>query len=417
MPTGASLADWLVRLESVNSKEIVLGLERMHAVLERLPDERPDLVLHVAGTNGKGSSVAMLNALLMESGRTVGAYTSPHLVRYNERIAVNGEPASDAEIVAAFDAIDAARGDLPLTYFEFGTLAAWLVFIERGVNAAVLEIGLGGRLDAVNAIEADAGLITSIALDHQDWLGDTLDDIAREKAGIMRAGKPVVYSAPERPGAIDEVAAATGAVLLAADRDFSVRPDADGWRWQGQRQNLDNLRLPALPGDFQLANAGGVLTLLEAVGVSLDGDTVSRVLENLAVPGRLQRHEDSHRWLFDVAHNPAAAAALASALGAARTGKRVAMIGALDTKDVDGIVEALEDVVDEWIAVTARSPRALDAAELGRRIANALNRHCQVVDDLESGVGEARRLAGTAGEIVVFGSFNTVGPVQEVLGL
>ncbi len=416
--SGASLSDWLARLEAVNSKEIVLGLERVTAILERLPPGRPGSVLHVAGTNGKGSSVAMLAAILRASGRSTGTYTSPHLHRYNERIVIDGEPASDAEIVAAFEAIEGVRGEVPLTYFEFGTLAAWRVFVERGVDVAILEIGLGGRLDAVNAIEPDGGLITSIGLDHQDWLGDTLDDIAAEKAGIMRQGLPTVFAAAERPTAIDAAAAETGAVLLAAGRDFDVQSRGDNWNWTGKRHTLAGLARPALPGDFQLANAGGVLALLEAAGFdeALDAGLVGKALAAVTVPGRMQPYNDANRWLFDVAHNPAAAQALAAHLRE-RPVRRVAVLGMLETKDVEGVVLPLAGVVEEWIAGTADSHRALPAAELARRVANALNRHCLVVDDRERIVDEARRVAGEGGEILVLGSFNIVGPVQESLGL
>ena len=218
----ASLVDWLDHLESVQTREIDLGLERTESVLSSLGVTPPATVLHVAGTNGKGSSVAMLDALLRSDGLATGLYTSPHLIRYNERIVVNGEAAGDAEIVRAFEHIEAARGETPLTYFEFGTLAALLVFADRGVDVAVFEIGLGGRLDAVNAIEPDAGLISSIGLDHQEWLGETLEDIGREKAGIMRRGKPMVFSALERPRSIDAAADSSGALLLAAGRDYQV---------------------------------------------------------------------------------------------------------------------------------------------------------------------------------------------------
>ncbi len=282
------------------------------------------------------------------------------------------------------------------------------------------RIGLGGRLDAVNAIEPDAGLITSIGLDHQDWLGDTLDEITREKAGIMRRGKPTVFSAIERPAVIDDVAEATGAVLLAAGRDFAVEARNDRWNWNGSDVSLDGLLLPGLRGDFQLANAAGVLAVLEAAGFSdlLDRERVSLALANVSVRGRMQRFADSHRWLFDVAHNPAAAAALAATLAASdRPLKRVALVGMLDNKDVDGVVTPLDAHVDEWIAVTAEGARGLTAAELGRRIANATNRHCLCVEEIVPAVAEARRSAGTGGEILVLGSFHTVGPVQEVLGL
>lgn len=362
----------------------------------------------------------MLDALVQGGGLSTGVYTSPHLVRYNERIAIDGHPASDAEILRAFERIEDVRGNVPLTYFEFGTLAAWLVFAERKVDVAILEIGLGGRLDAVNAIEPDAGLITSIALDHQDWLGDTLEDIGREKAGIMRPGKPTVFSALERPASVDETAEATGATLLAADRDFRVTMRADDWDWQGVAHSLDSLERPGLSGDFQVANAGGVLTLLEAVGGFehlLDRQHVDTALASLTVPGRMQSWRDSHRFLFDVAHNPAAATALAQTLGSERKHSRVAIVGMLNTKDTNGVIAPLADVIGEWIAVTASGVDAVPAAELARRTANVLNRDCLIAESVDAAIREARHRAGPQGEVIVLGSFHVVGPVQEALGL
>ena len=418
--TGTTpLAEWLGRLESVSPDEIVLGLDRVAAVLDRIDADRPRTVLHVGGTNGKGSSVAMLGALLRGAGYLTGTYTSPHLRRYNERIAINGEPVEDENIVNAFERIEAARGDIPLTYFEFGTLAALLVFDDHEVDVAVFEVGLGGRLDAVNAIEADAALITSIALDHQEWLGDTREAIAREKAGIMRPARPVVYAEADRPGSIDTIASHLGASLLAQGRDFHYLAEGDTWSWSGVSHTLSSLERPGIAGDFQLANAAGVLTLLEAAGFEdvLNSHLVNRELGGLRVPGRMQVFTDSNRWRFDVAHNPAAAEALAAMLDDLPDENRVAVVGMLGDKDVEAIVAALAPHVGEWIAVTADSPRAIPAPELGRRVANRLNRHCQVADSMQAAVPAARRLAGADDEILVVGSFSVVGPLQEMLGL
>ncbi len=419
MSEASILATWLGRLETISTTEIVLGLDRMQTLLGRLDAGRPRRVLHVGGTNGKGSSVAMLSAIFRGGGYLVGAYTSPHLVRYNERIAINGEPAADADIVSAFERIDAARGDIPLTYFEFGTLAALLVFADHDVDVAVFEVGLGGRLDAVNAIEPDAVLITSVALDHQDWLGETREQIAAEKAGIMRPGKPAIYAEADRPRAIDTCAAEVGAQLIARDRDYRVDDTGDTWGFTGTHRSLHGIARPALPGDFQLDNAGGVLALLEAAKFDdlLNANLVGREFAALSLPGRLQVYTDTHRWRLDVAHNPAAALALAPQLGSEPSARRVALVGMLDDKDVEGIVAALDSQIDDWIAVPARSPRALPAPELARRIANRANRHCLVADTLEAGILAARDRAGADGEILVFGSFNVVGPVLESLGL
>jgi dihydrofolate synthase/folylpolyglutamate synthase len=414
-----TLSEWLARLELVSPGEIVMGLERMHEVLGRLDPWRPPTVFHVGGTNGKGSSVAMLSTLLSASGCRTGAYTSPHLVRYNERIAVDGQPVSDGEIIQAFEQIEAAREDVPLTYFEFGTLAALLVFRARDVDVAVFEVGLGGRLDAVNAIDPDAALITSIALDHQAWLGDTREAIAREKAGIMRSGRPVVFADEDRPRNIDDCARETGAELLASGRDFTYEEAAESWTWKGVRRQLVDLEKPALAGAVQLSNAAGVLALMEAGGFEdvLESNGVSKGLAAVELGGRMQTYVDGHRWRFDVAHNPAAAAALASMLRQQAPARRIAVVGILDDKDVAGIVTALAPEIDDWIAVAAESARAIPAPELARRIAGSLNRHCQIAESVDQALDAARELAGASGEILVVGSFATVGPVQAALGL
>ena len=240
--SGSSLADWLVRLESYSPHEIELGLERVLAVIERLDIAMPETTIHIAGTNGKGSSVAFAQAMLSGSGAVVGTYTSPHVLEFNERICIDSEPAADAELIAAFERIDTAREDTALTYFEFGTIAALVVFEARAVDIQILEVGMGGRLDAVNAVEPTAGLITNISLDHCDWLGDDVESIAREKAGIMRGGKCTVFASPDMPESIATSAAECGAELVRAGRDYHWSSTDDGWSWRGAGHRLDNLR-------------------------------------------------------------------------------------------------------------------------------------------------------------------------------
>ena len=417
---GSLLDAWLARLESLSPVEIVLGLERVAVVLERLNLRLPETVLHVTGTNGKGSTVVMLEALLQRSGARTGAYLSPHIVRYNERIRIDGEEAGDEAIMEAFEWVDANRDGIPLTYFEFGTLAALVVFADAGVDAAVLEIGMGGRLDAVNAVEPTAGLITNVALDHCAWLGDSVEKIAAEKAGIMRSGKPIVYASTEMPAAIADRAAATGARLIAAGRDYQWTADGDSWSWHGADTVLNGLHRPSLAGDIQLVNASGVLALLEAAGFGrlLQTDVVNAALASLDLAGRMQRIDAGGEWLLDVAHNPAAARVLAGALAALPAAARcVAIIGMLDDKDVEGVATALGAAVDDWVVMTAESPRAIPAGELARRIANASNRPCLVADSLDQALAEARDRAGPAGRVLVTGSFYLVGPVTEALAL
>jgi len=404
LTAGASLSDWLTWLETLSPFEIDLGLERVHDVLGRLSLQYPDHVLLIAGTNGKGSSVAMTDALLRAAGLRVGTYTSPHIIDYNERIAVDGRSASDEDIVAAFETVEAVRNEVPLTYFEYGTLAALVVFSRTRLDAWVLEVGMGGRLDATNAVEPTAALITNVALDHCDWLGEDIETIAAEKAGVMRQGIPVVYGGMPVPDAILERAEAVGATLLLRNRDFTA----------------DGVPQPGLVGGFQIGNAAAVLALLKAskIEAAVDPALVQRVLPAVRLTGRGQRVEqDGLEWLLDVAHNPAAAQALANLLGAgSRDGTTTALVGFLDDKDVEGVAQALNAHVDRWISVTADSHRAIPAAELGRRIANACNRPCLIADSLESAMESARRDAPISDRILVTGSFYLVGPVLERLG-
>jgi dihydrofolate synthase/folylpolyglutamate synthase len=421
MRYGGSLLDaWLARLESLSPVEIVLGLERVGAVLQRLSIRPPRSVFHVTGTNGKGSSVVMLEALLRRSGARVGSYLSPHILRYNERIRIDGADAGDQAIMEAFEWVDANRDGTPLTYFEFGTLAALVVLADAGVDAAVLEIGMGGRLDAVNAVEPTGGLITNVALDHCAWLGDDVDKIAFEKAGIMRPGKPVVFASEDMPATIATQAEAIGARLVTAGRDYHWQIDGDSWSWHGGGHSLVGLRRPSLAGNIQVVNAAGVLALLDAAGFNelLVTDVVNDALTDLRLPGRMQRIEAGGEWLLDVAHNPEAARVLAESLaGMPWAGRRVAVVGMLDDKDLEGVATALDSSVDDWIALTADSPRAIPAAELGRRIANATDKPCLVADSIPQALAEGRRMAGPEGRVLVTGSFYLVGPVAQALAL
>ncbi len=423
---SAPLSDWLAWLETLSPKEIDLGLERVQAVLGRLSPARPEQVFLVGGTNGKGSSVAMIAALLGAAGYRCGAYTSPHVIDYNERIAVDGQAVDDATITAALARVEAARDGLALTYFEFGTLAAVAVFAEAGLDAWILEVGMGGRLDATNAIDPTASLITNVSLDHCDWLGADTEAIAFEKAGIMRRGIPTVFASTDLPRAITRHARDCGARLLCAGRDFDyTRGDAGKWDWSGAHRRLEKLPAPGLRGDFQYANAAAVLALLEAAGVerALDPARVASVLPRLELAGRLQSiRAGGVDWLLDVAHNSAAANALAQALAdiggpGDEAGEIWAIIGLLDDKDVAGIVTALDPRIDHWIATTANSPRALPAMEVARQLANACARPCHIVELPGDAMEYARGASADRDTVLVTGSFYVVGPALERLRL
>lgn len=416
----SSLSKWLVRLESVSPREIDLGLERMHAMISRLSLDTDSKALLVAGTNGKGSSVSIANVLLRATGFSVGCYTSPHLLRFNERIVINDVEASDDVIVAAFERIEAVRGELPLTYFEYSTLAALVLFADAELDVWLLEIGLGGRLDACNAVMPRGSLIASIALDHCDWLGDTIAEIAEEKAGIMRQQVPTVFSSEDRPAAIENVAAKVGAQLIRAGVEFQHSVASDGsWNWHFGDSRYDDLQPLALAGEVQLDNASGVLALLHSVGLAdnLSSEVINGVLPTLTIAGRSQSIKAMDRdWYFDVAHNPAAALQLVNNLAALPTrGKRVGIVGLLDDKDVAGIIDALRHHIDVWVAITPSSNRAIPAAELARMIANQVQSACLVADNHAHAMEFALHMTKESDKIVVCGSFFTVGPLLSWL--
>ena len=412
-----TLDDWLPWLESLSPREIVLGLERVHEVLERLDLGRPPLIINVAGTNGKGSSVAMLEAIHRSAGIRTGCYTSPHLIRYNERIRIDGRAADDEAIIKALRAVETARGDVPLTFFEFGTLAAVKAFDDAGVDAWILEVGMGGRLDAVNAIEPDGCLITNVSLDHCAWLGDDIESIAGEKAGVMRPAKPAVFGATEVPRVIKTHAAATGADLKLRGRDFDVLDSGEAWSWRGAEIELDGLPKPALSGDKQLDNIGAVFALLEALDRTelLDREIVDSALRSVALSGRFQRIED--RWILDVAHNVAAGSALSAQLGGLQFDRLIAVVGMLADKDVDGFLGTFAHRVDEWIAAPVGGSRGQSALDTAIVVANGQCKPCLVSPTLEEALETARYRAADGTMILVTGSFHVVGPALEWLNL
>ena len=417
---NSSLADWLSGLERLSPREVDLGLERVGRVFERMRLAQPDRLLTVGGTNGKGSSVAMLAEILRQSGRRVGSYTSPHVLHYCERVRLDGQPIGEDEMVAAFAAVEAARLDEPLTYFEFGTLAALHAFAARRVDAVVLEVGLGGRLDAVNIVDPDGVLITNVSLDHREWLGDDVESIAREKAGIMRAGKPAVFAGTEVPSAIRESAGSRGASLLVAGEDYRTSDDGDAWSWHSAGRSIDGLTRPALGGRHQIENAGGVLALLEAVGETevLETRALSQAFASLRLPGRQQRVvTPAGEWLLDGAHNEASAKVLADTLRSDSPGRHVVLVlGVLADKDVGAIVNALAPAIDTWIACAAQSPRTLSAARLAAQVCALTGAPCRIEPDVVDAMSAAAERRSSGALYVVAGSFYTVSPALAALG-
>jgi len=421
MTSPRSLADWLALLESRHPLAIELGLDRVAAVADRLGLGQPaPRVITVAGTNGKGSCVALLEALLLRAGARVGAYTSPHLLAYNERVRIDGHPATDASLCAAFARIEAARGDIRLTYFEVGTLAALLLFAAAGSEVAVLEVGLGGRLDAVNIVAPDVAVITSIDLDHQAWLGNDRDSIGVEKAGIARPGVPTVCGDPDPPAAMLAALARIGApVLVLGSAQFRLRRaavglDLDCTARDGTARHYAGLPAPLLPA----ASAACAVQALVALGLPPTAEAVGAAFAGTRLPGRLQRVEwGGCRLILDVAHNPAAAALLAQRLAAECGPERpvAAVVGALADKDLPGLVAPLLPLVAHWhccdLPGVARAAPAARLAEVLYNGGGGASCHADPV----AGLAAARRAARDGGPILVFGSFHTVAPILALL--
>ena len=410
-----TLAEWLAWQETVHPIEMDLGLARARLVHEALgaAGAPPFPIVTVAGTNGKGSTVAFAQALLTAEGGRTGTYTSPHLVDYNERIRIDGEPVSDAAIMTAFDRIDRARGGVTLTYFEFGTLAAIEVFRRAAVDAAVLEVGIGGRLDAVNLFDADAAVITPIDIDHVRWLGPDRESIGREKAGILRPGRPAVIADREPPESLVAEAERIGAPCLLLGRDFDAVPAADGWRWQVPEGGLEGLPAPPLSGRFQLDNAAAALTALDAIGRLPGAAAVRRGIASTRLAGRFQVLPGEVPIVLDIAHNPHAARSLATTLRASRTpGREIAVAGLLEDKDAAGVVEATADVFDRWYVAQPAGARGGSAEGLARTVRGRVRGTLvEVCDDVPGALDRARGAARRGDRIVVFGSCYTVGEV------
>ncbi|MEQ9463095.1 MAG: Mur ligase family protein [Haliea sp.] len=417
--TEPALAAWLARLEALYPQPIQLGLDRVATVantLGLLPVAVP--VVTVAGTNGKGSVVAALEALLRRRGVCAGVYTSPHLLRFNERIRIDGEEATDTEIVAALEEIEAARGSVGLTYFEFTTLAALLLFRARGVALMVLEVGLGGRLDAVNIVDPTVAVITSIALDHQEWLGDNLDQIAREKAGILRPGIPALVAATEPPGLLAAVAA-SGARTLRLETEFGFTAEGTGWRpWlqnsAGARRTLPVLEnLSLLP-----ANICAALQALELLELPASDADLLAVVPTLQPPGRRQRLRLAQMELvLDVAHNPAAVNKLVEFIDASPcNGKTIAVFSAMADKDIEAMIAAAGERFAAWfLADQPDNPRAASAACIAGLLREAGQGMISVSKNLRQALARARSVMAPGDRLVVFGSFHTVAAAMKWL--
>jgi dihydrofolate synthase/folylpolyglutamate synthase len=421
LPT--TLPAWLALLESRHAEtHIDMGLDRVRAVKERMQLQFSCPVIMVAGTNGKGSTCAMLESVLLHAGYRVGLYIKPHFLDFNERARINGEMAGDAMLIDAFHAVEAQRGDIALTYFEFTTLAIMHLISKAGVDVAILEVGLGGRLDAVNVIDADVSIVTSIDIDHKAYLGDTREEIGFEKAGIFRHGKTAICSDPLAPQSLIRHAAEIGADLWLIGRDFNFQGDQQQWSYGGRTQRRNSLAYPALRGANQLLNASAALAALEALRMQLPcgAQEVRTGLALVELPGRFQVLAGRPTTVLDVAHNPHASATLAQNLGAMGFHRYTyAVFGIMDDKDIDAVIAPMAGLVDHWCVTDLPSPRSASSAALAEKLAamrpaGAKDSDFSVASfaDPAAAFANAVSRAEENDRIVVFGSFYTVAGVM-----
>lgn len=406
-----SLADWLEWQESFHPKAIDLGLERVKSVYQALPPQGPKpYTITIAGTNGKGSCVAMLNEIFCRQGFRVGAYTSPHLLRYNERIQINQTLVNDDDICTAFERVDQARGEISLSYFEFGTLAALDIFSRSKLDIQLLEVGLGGRLDAVNIIDADIAVVTCIEIDHSDWLGESRESIGLEKAGIFRRALPAIIGDINPPKSLMESASRKKAPVYSLGKEFNYRPHSDHWDWQGQDVELKQLPLPSLVGDQQLTNASIVL---QAIQLAKDirpvsDESIRSGLSNVSLTGRFQLIADGNRQvLLDVAHNPHAVRALADSLRKVFPDRKmVAIFSIMSNKDIEGVLAELQKQIVGWYIFSLDMSRAASEAKIIQAFNNcSISKYRYGFENFQDVLKAAKDESGEDDLIVIFGSF------------
>ncbi|SBS35286.1 Bifunctional protein FolC [Marinomonas aquimarina] len=398
--SAKSLSEWLSYIESQHPSEIELGLERGLSVLEKLNLGRPKAkVITVAGTNGKGSTCTMLTRYLVDAGFKVGTYTSPHFLRFNERVLIDGEECSDELLVEAFEVIEQVRGDTPLTYFEFSTMAALWVYDHLDLDYWVLEVGLGGRLDSVNMVDTDLAVITSIALDHMDWLGDSIEGIGREKAGIARAGKPLISGVVNPPQSIADVATECGSPLLQKHVDFTFNAADTQWDWQGLGHSFTALPIPKLP----MENAATVIAALLQLEVEVSRERLVAMFEAATLMGRFQQVSSEPTLYVDVAHNPEAAGQLKQQVARLNT-PTIAVCGMLKDKDIGSVMSLLQDTFSEWHFIDLPGPRGAKAEELAKFVSQS-----QCHENINAALAAAKQSAlHQSATVIVFGSFVTV---------
>lgn len=414
-----NLHDWLQRLEQMQPDKMELGLGRIKKAALSLGIDTPGFrIITVAGTNGKGSTVAFADAMLTACGYSTGVYTSPHFIHFSERIVVKGKRADDDMLCRAFEAIDIARGEVELTYFEFTTLAAIWCFIEAKIDVAILEVGLGGRLDATNAWDSEVACISSIGIDHTDWLGDDRESIGAEKAGVARSGCALVCGDTDAPASIAKVAADVGATLLQRGRDFTVEAVGDDiWRYSDREMAVD-LPLPAIKGQWACDNAAVSICAVNAfLAGALPVTAIEASLRQVTMTGRMQTVEaEDTSVILDVAHNHAAAVKLGQYLTSEKVaGQTLAVFGCMQDKDAGAIVESLSAMVDRWFIAEIDYPRAMAGADIDQQLQQRGVKSSQIFASVIHAVKAAVAQSGPEDRVVVLGSFHVVGPALEAL--
>lgn len=418
----ATLDAWLEHVEGLHSNVIDLGLDRMNIMLKRLNIKFDCPVFTVGGTNGKGSTCAYIESALLAAGYSVGVHTSPHLIRFNERVRINGVDAADEELIRQFEKVEQARGEMTLSYFEFTLLGILLLFMEKKLDALVLEIGLGGRLDAVNTIEPSVSVITSIGIDHTAYLGKTRESIGWEKAHIYRPGKPAICADANPPITVEQYAKQIGAELLVIGKNFRFEhaKGSPSWNFYGSREVLKNLPVPSMPGEHQLSNASGAIEALQCLSerLPLSRKAIEEALHSTKITGRFSKVKSNPDIYLDVGHNPHAASELAKMLSEESfSGKKVAVFGMLSDKDRNQVCKIMSQSFDEWYVSDLEGPRGGSAEDLEDMLKNngVSSAKIRTFGNVELALKAAMEEVRETDKIIVFGSFLTVAAAVELL--
>ena len=414
-----NLSDWLEYQQGLNSKEIDLNLTRVEEVYNALNITLPkDNIFLVGGTNGKGTTVALLEDILIQKDLKTGVYTSPHLINYNERVCVDKNPLSDKELVNSFEQIEQFRGTVPLTYFEFGTLAAFHLLAMHECDAWIIEVGLGGRLDATNIIQSDVSIITNIDLDHQEFLGDSIEEIAYEKAGIAKSNKPMIYGDTVAVPIIEKQANLVDAKLVLRDREFSIQKEANQFSWAGVEHTIKAIQIPEHWAQGEINNLATSLAAIESYNSSLLPTTemLNNILKDFFIPGRFELIKSGTNWVLDVAHNPAAAKNFRERLSTLNIKQNNTMIfSMMKDKNLDLFINVFKDIISDWIVCKMNTERSYTTLELEKKLAGLGVDNIKVMESTEEAFKYVENLEPISDNIIVSGSFELVGPAKQYL--